>query len=204
MLTSKTKERSDLSQGVHDIDQALTFDKHPGLLVHDSRGYEAKGYQTRDNEELELIRKFLRKRASKRDPKERLHAIWSVDLAMTAQSSMLTTHRFCIESDTSRIEEADLSIFQIVARYSADVPLFIVGTKKDKSFNNYLAPLMLDHRSELGDSSVFESLESQARSKALEDNLKLKQKLKGVEHYRSDGFCFLSKGTPKFRLAINH
>ena len=102
--------------------------------------------------------------------------------------------RFCVESDTSRIEKADIRIFSTVARYSADVPLFVVGTKKDKSFNNHFSPLVTKHLDQLGNHNVLEDLKSQAESEALKEHALLEQKLANVADYRSDGFSFLSKG----------
>ena len=40
-LEEKTQESSGLSQGVHNIDVAFESDNHPGLLIHDSCGYQA-------------------------------------------------------------------------------------------------------------------------------------------------------------------
>ena len=109
----------------------------------------------------------------------------------------LTILRFCVESDTSRIEAADISIFTTVARYSADVPLFVVGTKKDKSFNNHFSPLVSKHFAQLGshpDLGNLENLKSQAESEASKEHASLQQKLTNLPDYRSDGFIFLSKG----------
>lgn len=109
----------------------------------------------------------------------------------------LTIFRFCVESDTSRIEQADINIFRTVARCSADVPLFIVGTKKDKSFNNHFSPLVSKHFAQLSnhiDLGNLEDLKSQAEIEASKEHALLEQKLMNLPDYRSDGFCFLSKG----------
>lgn len=66
-----TDESTTYDQGVHDINKAFESPRHPGLLIHDSRGWQA-GSDT----ELELIAKFLRSRAFQRDAAEALHVIW--------------------------------------------------------------------------------------------------------------------------------
>jgi predicted GTPase len=70
-LLNQTEESEDLNQGVHDIDVPFESPMHPGLIIHDSRGYQAGSF-----EELRLIEKFVKKRSSKAEPTERLHAIW--------------------------------------------------------------------------------------------------------------------------------
>ena len=66
-----TEESSSYDQGVHDINQAFESPRHPGLLVHDSRGWQAGS-----DAELNLIAQFLRHRAFQNDPAEALHVIW--------------------------------------------------------------------------------------------------------------------------------
>jgi hypothetical protein len=66
-----TEESTNYSQGVHDIDKAFESPNHPGLLIHDSRGWQAGS-----DHELDLIGKFLRHRAFQKDPAESLHVIW--------------------------------------------------------------------------------------------------------------------------------
>ena len=66
-----TAESRSYEQGAHDINAAFESPRHPGLLMHDSRGWQA-GSDT----ELDLIAKFLRHRAFQEDPAEALHVIW--------------------------------------------------------------------------------------------------------------------------------
>lgn len=66
-----TDESQSYEQGVHDINVAFESPKHPGLLIHDSRGWQAGS-----DAELDLIAKFLRHRAYQEDPAEALHVIW--------------------------------------------------------------------------------------------------------------------------------
>jgi hypothetical protein len=73
LLINQTEESEDLNQGVHNIDDPFESPMHPGLIIHDSRGY-----QSGSTDELRLIEKFVKKRSSKAEPTERLHAIWYV------------------------------------------------------------------------------------------------------------------------------
>ena len=66
-----TEESTTYAQGEHDINKAFESPNHPGLLVHDSRGWQAGS-----DSELDLIAKFLRHRAFQKDPAESLHVIW--------------------------------------------------------------------------------------------------------------------------------
>lgn len=59
--------------GIHDVNRPLESDHHPGLIIHDSRGFEA-GSAT----ELKLLLEFLDQRLGSADSKERLDAIWFV------------------------------------------------------------------------------------------------------------------------------
>ena len=75
-----TEESNSYAQGVHDINQAFESPNHPGLLIHDSRGWQAGSDQ-----ELELIAQFLRHRAFQKDPAEALHVIWYVNRSTQAR-----------------------------------------------------------------------------------------------------------------------
>jgi len=66
-----TEESNTYTQGDHDINQAFESINHPGLLIHDSRGWQAGS-----DHELDLIAQFLRHRAFQKDPAEALHVIW--------------------------------------------------------------------------------------------------------------------------------
>lgn len=59
--------------GIHDVNKPLESDRHPGLIIHDSRGFEAGS-----DRELTLLLEFLRQRLGHADSKERLDAIWFV------------------------------------------------------------------------------------------------------------------------------
>lgn len=70
----QTEESNSYAQGQHDINIAFESPNNPGLLIHDSRGWQA-GSDT----ELDLIAQFLRHRAFQKDPAEALHVIWYVE-----------------------------------------------------------------------------------------------------------------------------
>lgn len=70
-LFTQTEESDSYDQGQHNINKAFESPNHPGLLIHDSRGWQAGSDQ-----ELELIAQFLRHRAFQKDPAEALHVIW--------------------------------------------------------------------------------------------------------------------------------
>ncbi|XEV03181.1 hypothetical protein FSHL1_008468 [Fusarium sambucinum] len=167
-----TDESQSYEQGVHDINVAFESPKHPGLLIHDSRGWQA-GSDT----ELDLIAKFLRHRAYQEDPAEALHVIW-----------------FCVDSDVARIEEADKRTFATIAQYSHQVPVFVVGTKKDKltaqRYRDHLDQLM----EKMDDYKEAKKIaEAKANEKAEEQFAELRNQLSQIDHYKADGFCCLSK-----------
>src|SRR6266404_5834495 len=58
-------------RGEHDINDELVFSNHTGYVFHDSRGIECGAI-----EEVGILREFIRSRASARQLKSRLHAIW--------------------------------------------------------------------------------------------------------------------------------
>ncbi|SPJ88880.1 uncharacterized protein FTOL_12775 [Fusarium torulosum] len=167
-----TDESLSYDQGVHDINVAFESPKHPGLLIHDSRGWQAGS-----DAELDLIAKFLRHRAFQEDPAEALHVIW-----------------FCVDSDVSRIEEADKRTFATIAQYSHQVPVFVVGTKKDK-LTGYRKAQYLDELMEKTDDykEAKRLAEEKANAVAEEQFAELRNQLSQIEHYKADGYCCLSK-----------
>ncbi|KAI1266036.1 hypothetical protein F5Y18DRAFT_35462 [Xylariaceae sp. FL1019] len=167
-----TEESTTYSQGVHDINQAFESANHPGLLIHDSRGWQA-GSDT----ELDLIAKFLRHRAFQKNPAEALHVIW-----------------FCVDSDVSRIEEADRRTFQIISQFSSSVPVFVVGTKKDKLVAFRKMELLEQYMEKTGNFKEASRLAQQEASDAADAQfLELRNQLSNLEHYKADGYCCISK-----------
>ncbi|KAM0426584.1 hypothetical protein ACHAPT_008277 [Fusarium lateritium] len=167
-----TDESLSYQQGVHDINVAFESPKHPGLLIHDSRGWQA-GSDT----ELDLIAKFLRHRAFQEDPAEALHVIW-----------------FCVDADVARIEEADKRTFATIAQYSHQVPVFVVGTKKDKLMGYRKMQLLEEIMEETGNyKEAKRQAEEKANAIAETQFAELRNQLSQIEHYKADGFCCLSK-----------
>ncbi|GAW25793.1 hypothetical protein SAMD00023353_1300730 [Rosellinia necatrix] len=167
-----TEESTTYSQGVHDINKAFESHNHPGLLIHDSRGWQA-GSDT----ELDEIAKFLRHRAFQKNPAEALHVIW-----------------FCVNSDVSRIEEADRRTFEIIAQYSSDVPVFVVGTKKDRLVAFRKMELLEMYMEKTGDYKEASRLATEeANQHAEEQFLQLRDQLSNLEHYKADGYSCVSK-----------
>ncbi|WQF79485.1 Putative GTP binding domain, Tle1 phospholipase, P-loop containing nucleoside triphosphate hydrolase [Colletotrichum destructivum] len=105
-----TQENSD-QRGEHNIEDGFESDQHPGIIIHDSEGFQAG-----NKKELAVFKKFLRKRAESKDLRDQLHAIW-----------------LCIDTDTDRpVQSALANVLQEVSKSAPGTPLVIVGTKKDK------------------------------------------------------------------------
>ncbi|KAI1742854.1 hypothetical protein F4680DRAFT_445887 [Xylaria scruposa] len=167
-----TEESTTYDQGVHDINKAFESPNHPGLLIHDSRGWQA-GSDT----ELNEIAKFLRHRAFQKNPAEALHVIW-----------------FCVNSDVSRIEEADRRTFGVIAQYSSDVPVFIIGTKKDCLIAPRKFELLEMYMKKSGDYEEAKRLATEEANKHAEKQfLQLRDQLSKLEHYKADGFSCISR-----------
>ncbi|KIW96675.1 uncharacterized protein Z519_02066 [Cladophialophora bantiana CBS 173.52] len=167
-----TEESDSYRQGSHDINVAFESPNNPGLMIHDSRGWQAGS-----DKELELIAKFLRHRAFQKDPAEALHVIW-----------------FCVDSDVSRIEEADKRTFQTIAQFSNHVPVFVIGTKKDKlvAFRKML--LLEKYMEQTGNYPESQRLANQEADRMAEEQfMALRQELSQIKHYKADGYCCLSK-----------
>ena len=173
-----TEESTSYSQGTHDINKAFESPNHPGLLIHDSRGWQAGS-----DKELDLIAKFLRHRAFQKDPAESLHVIW-----------------FCVDSDVSRIEEADKRTFETIAQFSHHVPVFVIGTKKDKLAAFHKMQLLDQYMQKTGDYPEANRLANlEADQMAEQQFQELRKQLSQIQHYKADGFSCISKGEYFFR-----
>ncbi|KAJ2978323.1 hypothetical protein NUW58_g7534 [Xylaria curta] len=167
-----TEESASYAQGVHDINRAFESPNHPGLLIHDSRGWQAGS-----DSELELIAKFLRYRAFQKNPAESLHVIW-----------------FCVDADVSRIEEADKRTLQTIARHSSDVPVIVVGTKKDKLVAIHKMRLLEQYMERTGNYQEANRLATlEANEAADKQFMELQDQLAQINDYNVDGRCCLSK-----------
>ncbi len=103
--------------------------------------------------------------------------------------------RFCVDSDVSRIEEADKRTFQTIAQFSNHVPVFVVGTKKDKLIAYRKIHLLEKFMEKTGNYPESQRLANQeADGLAEEQFMKLRDELSQIKHYKADGFCCLSRG----------
>ncbi|CAJ2506729.1 Uu.00g079150.m01.CDS01 [Anthostomella pinea] len=144
-------EESYNDHGVHDVDEGFEVDTFPGLIVHDSRGF-----QSGTTREIELLEQFVKKRASASDPEEKLSAIW-----------------FCIDVPSTRlVHEADKKIFEVLDKVAKAVPVIIVRTMKDRFINEHYGQA----REELEDQGVTgEELDRRARALSQEKFLQVKE-----------------------------
>ncbi|KAI0408135.1 hypothetical protein F4802DRAFT_550661 [Xylaria palmicola] len=148
--TVVTQESSN-DHGIHDVDEGFEMDTLPGLIVHDSRGFQSGA-----TEEVELLEKFVKKRASAAKPDDRLDAIW-----------------FCIDVPSTRIvHEADRKIFDILDRHARAVPVILVRTMKDRFINEHYGAA----REQLEDAGYTgEELDRRARAQAEERFSRVKE-----------------------------
>ncbi|KAH0069300.1 hypothetical protein KCU66_g22987, partial [Aureobasidium melanogenum] len=169
---------SHMRQGDHNINEAFESEHHPGIIIHDSRGFQAG-----DTRELAQFRDFIKKRSVISNPKESLHAIW-----------------MCIQTDTDRVvQTSEVEIFSILAQYAPHIPVIVVGTKKD----NFLNQQESVARRDLKESGVSDwaDLDIQSRERAEQDlqarRQKLKDELGEISNLNLDSIQFLhvSKGT---------
>jgi hypothetical protein len=56
---------------VHDIDEGFESDQHPGIIIHDSEGFEAG-----DTTQVRAFETFLKKRSPSAKIDQQLHAVW--------------------------------------------------------------------------------------------------------------------------------
>ncbi|KAI0969771.1 hypothetical protein F4678DRAFT_438136 [Xylaria arbuscula] len=148
--TTVTEESSN-DHGIHDVDEGFEMDTLPGLIVHDSRGFQSGA-----TEEIELLEKFVKKRASAAKSEDRLDAIW-----------------FCIDVPSTRVvHEADRKIFDILDKYARAVPVILVRTMKDRFINEHYGAA----REQLEDAGyIGEELDRRARAQAEEEFTRVKE-----------------------------
>ncbi|KDQ06782.1 hypothetical protein BOTBODRAFT_121003 [Botryobasidium botryosum FD-172 SS1] len=92
----------------HNVEYSLRFPSSPGFVFHDSRGFESGAI-----EELELVREFIRKKASLGSVTNQLHAIW-----------------YCFSADSNRfMTAADKEFFNTID--TGTVPVIAIFTKFD-------------------------------------------------------------------------
>ncbi|KAI8950753.1 hypothetical protein F4801DRAFT_318396 [Xylaria longipes] len=144
-------QESSADHGVHDVDEGFEMDTLPGLIVHDSRGFQSGA-----TEEIELLERFVKKRAAAAKSEDRLDAIW-----------------FCIDVPSTRVvHEADRKIFDVLDRYARAVPVILVRTMKDRFINEHYGAA----REQLEDAGYSgEELDRRARAQAEEEFARVKE-----------------------------
>ncbi|KAI1754447.1 hypothetical protein F4782DRAFT_31474 [Xylaria castorea] len=144
-------QESSADHGVHDVDEGFEMDTLPGLIVHDSRGFQSGA-----TEEIELLERFVKKRAAAARSEDRLDAIW-----------------FCIDVPSTRVvHEADRKIFDVLDRYARAVPVILVRTMKDRFINEHYGAA----REQLEDAGYSgEELDRRARAQAEEKFARVKE-----------------------------
>ncbi|KDQ06548.1 hypothetical protein BOTBODRAFT_39518 [Botryobasidium botryosum FD-172 SS1] len=95
-------------RGEHRIDYELRFPSNPGFAFHDSRGFESGA-----TKELELVRNFIKEKASLGSMRNQLHAIW-----------------YCFPADSNRLmTAAEQEFFDKID--TGSVPVIAIVTKFD-------------------------------------------------------------------------
>jgi hypothetical protein len=75
------------------------------------------------------------------------------------------------------------------------VPVFVIGTKKDKLVAFHKIKLLESYMENTGDYHESKRLaEKEANQLAEEQFLALRDELSQIRHYKADGYCCLSKG----------
>ncbi|KAN0132940.1 hypothetical protein V8E53_009305 [Lactarius tabidus] len=118
-----------MNRGEHCIDDALVFSNHKGYVFHDSQGIEAG-----DEEKLETLKEFIRRKCGEKRLQDRLHAIW-----------------YCVPMDDHR-PGLNLKFFGNVCP-DQNVPVIAVFTKYDQ-FRRNVEMDVSDDPDEYPDSTV--------------------------------------------------
>lgn len=132
MNPQQTTEAS-MTEGKHDINKAIESDQHPGIIIHDSEGYQAGS-----DEEVKLFEEFLKKRCgdAQLEAKESLHAVWYVycqAMIHRCADEGLSLIRLCLETNTQRpVQRSVANILDVIHATDPKMPIILVGTKKDE------------------------------------------------------------------------
>lgn len=126
---------------------------------------------------------------------ESSNELWLLDDSVS-RALLTTGYRFCVDSDVSRIEEADKKTFETIAQFSNHVPVFVIGTKKDKLIAYRKIQLLEKYMESTGNFPESQRLASvEADRMAEEQFMALRVELSQIKHYKADGYCCLSKGS---------
>jgi hypothetical protein len=117
-----------------------------------------------------------------------------------SRAPKLTDSRFCLQSDASRIEKGDTEIFEIVAKHAADVPLFVVGTKKDDFLDNYTYKALKQKRSQ--DPANIEMAEAEAAEAFAKQQAQIRARLQLDDAYSVIDFVYVSSKGKVQRLIL--
>lgn len=138
-VIAMTQENSN-QRGEHDIEEAFESDLHPGIIIHDSEGFQAG-----NSKEVSAFKKFLKARSGSPDIRQNLHAIW-----------------LCIDTDTDRpVQSALANVLQEVIEICPLTPVVIVCTKKDK--------YLLFNRGKMNETELLSARETIFRQKFAEE-----------------------------------
>ncbi|KAF6817605.1 hypothetical protein CSOJ01_02315 [Colletotrichum sojae] len=134
-----TQENSN-QRGEHNIEEAFESDLHPGIIIHDSEGFQAG-----NSKEISAFKKFLKRRSGSPDIAQNLHAIW-----------------LCIDTDTDRpVQSALANVLQEVTEICPLTPVVVVGTKKDK--------YLLFNRGQMSEAELLSAREAMFRQRFSEE-----------------------------------
>jgi hypothetical protein len=70
--------------GVSDIHQEITSESNPRFVLHDSQGFAAG-----EVDNFKTVTKFIEDRSARPDVKDRLHAIWSVNVNLITKWALI-------------------------------------------------------------------------------------------------------------------
>lgn len=105
--------------------------------------------------------------------------------------------RFCVDSDVSRIEEADKRTFETIAQFSNNVPVFVIGTKKDKLVAFRKMQLLEQYMEKTNDYQESNRLANLEADKLAQDQFDaLREQLSQIKSYKADGYVCISKSKP--------
>lgn len=118
------------------------------------------------------------------------------DISLSPFALADVSHRFCVDSDVSRIEEADRRTFETIAKYSNTVPVFVVGTKKDKLIAYRKMLLLEEYMQKTNNYQESIRLANVEAGKLADEQFAtLRGELSRIKSYKVDGYICISKST---------
>ncbi|KAG2159557.1 GTP-binding protein [Suillus bovinus] len=117
---------SSIKRGNHDIRNEMVFKSNPGLVFHDSCGFEAGS-----EEEFEDMKNFISERANATRLEDRLHAIWyCIPMDDHCRTFQRSEEKFFSECDTGHSEFSGLFSYAFLGLNDpSSVPVIVVFTK---------------------------------------------------------------------------